>query len=126
MNGSNFVSNAEIRRVIGVIPLSDLADVQRVIDVCADEALHASVGEAEGLSKTEKENRHWLRGSETVQYVYDSAQEAELMFLTPPLTLHRDIFVALDIARAADILVLVLCLDEANNLGTLIDDVSVL
>lgn len=62
-------------------------------------------------------------GSPNVFHAYDSIDKTHFTFLLAPTALKRDTFFALELTRAADIIMFVVCHDSLNEFSTVIDEV---
>lgn len=64
-------------------------------------------------------------GSANVFHAFDSIDKTHFTFLLAPTALRRDQFFALELTKAADIIMFVVCNDALNELSTVIDEVYV-
>lgn len=62
-------------------------------------------------------------GSPNVFHAFDSIDKTHFTFLLAPTTLKRDQFFALELTKAADIIMFVVCNDALNELSAVIDEV---
>lgn len=95
-------------KTIGVLALSDFADPY----ACVQECLRQMGVESSIAS-----------GSPNVFHAYDSIDKTHFTFILAPTTLKRDTFFALELTRAADIIMFVVCNDSLNEFSTVIDEV---
>lgn len=62
-------------------------------------------------------------GSANVFHAFDSIDKTHFTFLLAPTALKRDQFFALELTKAADIIMFVVCNDALNEFSAVIDEV---
>ena len=95
-------------KTIGVLALSDFADPYACVQECLRQ-----MGVASSIAS----------GSPNVFHAFDSIDKTHFTFLLAPTNLKRDQFFALELTKAADIIMFVVCNDALNELSAVIDEV---
>jgi hypothetical protein len=97
--------------VIGILPLADGASAAVCLQECFRQLnvpLSAPVD-----------------GSRSVYHAYDAVEKTQFTFVVPPAGLQRDLFYALELARAVDVLMFAVSAGSADPSAlSLIDEVS--
>jgi hypothetical protein len=98
-----------LTKVIGILPLADGASAT----VCLQECFRQL-----NVPLT-------IDGSRSVYHAYDAVEKTQFTFVVPPAGLQRDLFFALELARAVDVLMFAVSAGSADPSAlSLIDEVS--
>ena len=101
--------------MIGILPLSDLADEQACLRVCLQQMNAQLIAGDAGKGAD---------GSATSLYhAYDAVDRTHFTFMLAPPAMRRDPFFALEVAQAVDIVLFAVQTSADNDLSALIDEV---